>query len=43
MSSPSQEPRPSIDVTADARDALLAHVNREPGRNPYVRIHVGRG
>lgn len=43
MSTPSPEPIPSIEVSADARDALLAHVTKEPGRDTYIRIHVGRG
>lgn len=43
MSIPPTEPRPSIEVTADARDALLAHVTGDQGRNPYIRIHVGLG
>jgi hypothetical protein len=43
MHTPPPESRTSIEVTADARDALLAHLTREPGRSPYIRIHVGRG
>lgn len=35
--------RPSLEVTADARDALLAHVAKDPVRHRFVRIHVGRG
>jgi hypothetical protein len=34
---------PSVEVTADAREALLAHVREDPARRPFVRIHVGRG
>jgi hypothetical protein len=35
--------RPSIEVTAEAREALLAHVGNDPLLLRYVRIHVGRG
>lgn len=43
MNAPTPEPTPTFEVTADAREALLAHVARDPIRHRFVRIHVGRG
>lgn len=35
--------RPVIEITARAREALLAHVDAPGGKARYLRIHVGRG
>lgn len=43
MSVATPEPTPSIEVTAEAREQLLAHVAKDPVRHRYVRIHAGRG
>lgn len=40
---PSSDTRPPIEVTADARELLRSHVDEDPVRNRFIRIHVGRG
>jgi hypothetical protein len=43
MTADTTQPDASIEVTAEARALLLAHIEKDPARHRYVRVHVGIG